>query len=60
MKYIITKTINKRFTYYLGVDGVWEGLVDNAIQFKDKDSAYDNRLKLKKLFPNTRFGLMAV
>ena len=60
MQYLITKTVDGRFVYYYGKGGIWQGLKDNAIHFKDRETAYDNRVALKKIYPNVKFGLKAV
>ena len=43
--YLITKTIDKRFVYYLGKRGIWQGLKDNAMVF----SLYNAEVNLNSL-----------
>lgn len=56
MKYIITKTIDNKFTYYLGVDG-WEGLIQNGFQITYK-KAISKIYDLEKQHPGVHFDFI--
>jgi len=58
MKYIITKTILDKFTYYLNEFGSWTGLKDNAKVFTNFDLVEEKVYLLQKHNERDKVGFI--
>lgn len=55
MEYLIRKMVCGRFPYYLGKDGVWQGLRDNALPYRGIDKTKETIRVLKEFHPKEKF-----
>lgn len=58
--FVITKTIDKRFIYYYGKNGRWEGLINNGVPYY---GIYATKIEIEVLkghFPNDKFNYIQV
>ncbi len=58
--YIVTKTIDKRFVYYYGKNGRWEGLKNNGIVYGGLFATQREIEVLSGYFPNEKFSYISV
>lgn len=54
MAYIFTRTLGKRYKYYLGKNGRWEGLIDNAKKHYEYIYLSTTLLQLRAKFPKEK------
>ena len=49
MSYVITKTVNRRFTYWWGNDNKWQGLKNNARKMNSKSEVEEQIRNIRNL-----------
>ena len=49
MSYVITKTVNRRFTYWWGNDNKWQGLKNNARKMNSKSEVEEQIRHIRNL-----------
>jgi len=58
--YLITKTIDKRFVYYYGKNGSWQGLKSNGIIYYGLFATRRDIEILKEAFPDDKFNYITI